>query len=95
MPLKQLKHRSLKFMPNAIKEETNGANNIVGVKSTGKLDPDSSHKITTGGSIRPYKISSGARMVTSGGSVLINSSVNPNMRKRNKNAMDKLVRIEF
>jgi hypothetical protein len=49
MPLKQLKHTQLKFMNEPVVPKTS-ANDLVGVKATGKIDTDSSFKIS-GGSV--------------------------------------------
>ena len=101
-PLKQLRHNALKHM-TLRKTEDEGANNIVGVKSTGKIDPDSSFKIKSGGSFGGSFLIGPQTKLANGGSVLIGSqsklankeSINPRIKNRNKKAMDDLVRIVF
>lgn len=81
--MKSIRHSSLKFMAPKI-EVTEGANDMVGVKSTGKIDSDSSYKISSGGSV-----------LMDPKSVANSKSITPKIRSRNKNALNSLVRIVF
>jgi len=75
---KQKRHTKLNFITEPVAPKTE-VNSLVGVHSNGKIDTDSSFKIT-GGSI----------MNTSRA-----SNVNPRIRMRNKETLENLVRTSF
>ena len=85
--LKHLQHKSLIFMKPK-EEVTEGANDLIGAKSNGKVDTDSSYKITNGGSVLIKSDPTSDRKVN-------NSSINPKIKNKNKSTLNSLVRIAF
>jgi len=87
MPLKSIKHSSLLYMKPK-QEDTAGANTLVGAISNGKVDTDTSFKISSGGSVLIQADPNSAKKIN-------NNSINPKIKNRNKSTLNSLVRIAF
>jgi hypothetical protein len=83
--MKSFVHKKLLYMSPPVEAEPQ-SNTLVGAKTNGKIDTDSSFKITSG---------AGVSRKISGGAVLMGASNLSPLKRRNKEKMDSLVRTIF